>query len=293
MRFASCRFSPHRHDTYAIGVTTAGVQEFRYRGRRHICLPGQLHFLYPDETHDGGPATDAGFAYRILYAEPELVRDALGGRPLPFVAEPVQDGTPATRELRRLLDQIDDPVSDLGRHEAASAIAEALVALGGGTQREGRIDLAAVARVRSYIAAHASDQTPASTLERIAGIDRYAIARQFRRAYGTSPDRYRTMRRLALARTAIEEGVPLARAAADCRLCRPEPHDPPVRARLRADARAVGRDRRGLGPSLGRVIFAARPPDSGAWRVLPSDASAAPRNTGSVADTTARTSPGG
>ena len=50
MRFASCRFSPHRHDTYAIGITTAGVQEFRYRGRRHICLPGQLHFLYPDET---------------------------------------------------------------------------------------------------------------------------------------------------------------------------------------------------------------------------------------------------
>jgi AraC-like DNA-binding protein len=215
MRFASCRFSPHRHDTYAIGITTAGVQEFRYRGRRHICLPGQLHFLYPDETHDGGPATEAGFAYRILYVEPELVRDALGGRPLPFVAEPVQDGTPATRELRRLLDQMDDPVSDLGRHEAASAIAEALVALGGGTAREGRIDLAAVARVRSYIAAHASEQTPASTLERIAGIDRYAIARQFRCAYGTSPDRYRTMRRLRTARTAIEEGIPLARAAAD------------------------------------------------------------------------------
>jgi AraC-like DNA-binding protein len=53
------------------------------------------------------------------------------------------------------------------------------------------------------------------TLERIAGIDRYAIARQFRRAYGTSPDRYRTMRRLGLARAAIQSGVPLARAAVD------------------------------------------------------------------------------
>ncbi|MGH3138583.1 MAG: AraC family transcriptional regulator [Gaiellales bacterium] len=215
MRFASCRFSPHRHDTYAIGITTAGVQEFRYRGRRHICLPGQLHLLYPDETHDGGPATDAGFAYRILYVEPELVREALGGRPLPFVADPVKDWTPATRELRRLLDRIDDPISDLGRHEAASAIADALLALAGATEHEGRIDLEAVARVRSHIAAHADEQTPASALERIAGIDRYAIARHFRRAYGTSPDRYRTMRRLALARTAIEEGVPLARAAAD------------------------------------------------------------------------------
>jgi AraC-like DNA-binding protein len=215
VRFTTCRFAPHRHDTYAIGITTAGVQEFRYRGRRHICLPGQLHFLYPDETHDGGPATDAGFAYRILYVEPELVREALGGRALPFVADPVQDGTPATAGLRQLLDGIDDPVSDLGRYEAASAIAAALLALGGRTSQESRIDLAAVARVRDYLAAHACEQAPAATLERIAGIDRYAIARQFRRAYGTSPDRYRTMRRLALARAAIQEGVPLARAAAD------------------------------------------------------------------------------
>jgi hypothetical protein len=84
-------FAPHRHDTYAIGMTTAGVQVFRYRGRRHVCLPGQVHVLYPDEVHDGGPGTDAGFAYRILYIEPELVREALGAGPLPFVAEPVHE----------------------------------------------------------------------------------------------------------------------------------------------------------------------------------------------------------
>jgi hypothetical protein len=30
--FVGHRFSPHRHDTYAIGVTTRGLQAFRYRG---------------------------------------------------------------------------------------------------------------------------------------------------------------------------------------------------------------------------------------------------------------------
>jgi AraC-like DNA-binding protein len=215
VRFATCRFSPHRHDTYAIGITTAGVQEFRYRGRRHVCLPDQLHFLYPDETHDGGPATDAGFAYRILYVEPELLREALGGDPLPFVADPVQDGGPPTRDLRRLLAEIDDPVSDLARHEAAVAIAAALRALSGRPEPGGRIDLTAVGRVRDHLAANAREHTSAATLERLAGIDRYALARHFRRAYGTSPDRYRTMRRLELARAAIRAGTPLARAAAD------------------------------------------------------------------------------
>jgi AraC-like DNA-binding protein len=54
---STCAFEPHRHDTYAIGITTAGVQVFHYRGSRRVCLPGQLHVLHPDELHDGGYRT--------------------------------------------------------------------------------------------------------------------------------------------------------------------------------------------------------------------------------------------
>lgn len=214
--FVACSFEPHRHDTYAIGITIAGVQTFRYRGRRRVSLPGQIHILHPDETHDGGPGTEGGFAYRILYIEPELVRRALDGGSLPFVSEPVHDRSPAIHGLARLLHQIDDPISDLRRHEIAATIADALRALSGrDAQNGGSIDLAAAERVREHLASHAREQTPASTLEQIAGIDRFTIARHFRRAFGTSPDRYRTMRRLALARAAIESGLPLATAAAE------------------------------------------------------------------------------
>jgi AraC-like DNA-binding protein len=216
VRLVSWAFQPHRHDTYAIGITTAGVQAFRYRGERRICLPGQLHVLHPDEVHDGGPATADGFAYRILYIEPGLVREALAGRPLPFVADPVHGPSPATREVARLLAAIDEPVSDLARHEIAATVAGVLLALSGGRDRDtGLIDLAAVGRVRDHLAACARDQTTAAALERIAGVDRYTIARHFRRAYGTSPDRYRTMRRLELAQAAIRDGLPLAAAAAE------------------------------------------------------------------------------
>jgi AraC-like DNA-binding protein len=208
-------FAPHRHDTYAIGITTAGVQTFRYRGRRHVCLPGQIHVLHPDELHDGGPATDAGFSYRILYVEPELVRDALGGDPLPFVAEPVHDRMPAAAGLHPLLSELDDPLGDLAGSDAAVTVARVLQALAGRPAPEGTIDLVAVARVREHLTEHACEQTPAAMLERIAGLDRYTLARHFRRAYGTSPDRYRTMRRLAATRSAIAAGVPLARAALD------------------------------------------------------------------------------
>jgi AraC-like DNA-binding protein len=209
-------FEPHRHDAYAIGITTAGVQTFRYRGSRRVCLPGQLHVLHPDETHDGAAGTDDGFAYRILYIAPELVREALGDRPLPFVADPVQTPTPATLPLVALLADIDDPIGELASADAAAGIADALVSLGG--RPDGRVptlDLRAVALVREYLAVHASEQTPVSLLEQVAGTDRFTIARHFRRAYGTSPDRYRTLRRLELARTALQCGESLVRAAAD------------------------------------------------------------------------------
>jgi AraC-like DNA-binding protein len=208
-------FEPHRHDTYGIGVTIAGIQTFRYRGTRHVCLPGELHFLHPDETHDGGPATDDGFGYRIIYVAPELIHCALDGAALPFVEEPVKPRMPATRPVWSMLASIDEPISDLARVELAVAVADTLRSLGGRPRGSGPIGNTAVERVREYLATNPLEPTRASVLERIAGLDRFTIARQFRRAFGTSPDRYRTMRRLELARSAIERGVPIAQAAAE------------------------------------------------------------------------------
>ena len=214
-RFAGPAFSLHRHDTYALGITTSGVQQFRYRGARRICLPGQLHVLHPDELHDGGPATPDGFRYRIAYVEPAVVQAALGGRPLPFAAEPVHDASPAMAGLAGLLDDIYEPLDELAAAAAAAAVADALEAAAGRIGTGGAVDTVAVAAVREHLASHPAEETRAADLERIAGIDRWAIARQFRRAFGTSPDRYRRMRRLAVARDAIAAGGTLAAVAAE------------------------------------------------------------------------------
>jgi AraC-like DNA-binding protein len=208
-------FEPHRHDTYAIGLTTSGVQTFRYRGTRRVSLPGQLAIIHPDEIHDGAAGTDDGFGYRVLYVAPELVHNALGGGSLPFVADPVRKPSPVTRHLVSLLMESDDPISDLARVEIAATVADALRSLdGGGNDRRATIDERAVELARDYLRAHAREQTPAPTLEQVTGTDRFTLTRHFRSAYGTSPDRYRAMRRLALARAAIESGLPLAQAAA-------------------------------------------------------------------------------
>ena len=211
---STCAFEPHRHDTYAIGITTAGVQTFGYRGARRVCLPGQLHVLHPDETHDGASGTDEGFSYRILYLGPELLREALGDRALPSVAEPVHDPPPATRWLIELRARVDEPIGDLALAEIAAAAADAMRALGSRDETRLSIDKRAVELARDCLAAGPRELTSAAALERITGLDRFTLARHFRRAFGTSPDRYRTLRRLALAREAIESGLPLVDVAA-------------------------------------------------------------------------------
>ena len=216
MYLSECSFEPHRHDTYTISLTTSGVQTFRYRGARRVSLPGQLVVLHPDEIHDGAAGTADGFGYRALYLAPELVHDAFAGHGLPFVVDPVQPSTQETRRLAALFEAFDDPVSDLARAEFAATVADALRGLGGRPpERATPVDSRAVELARHYLAAHAREQTRASTLEQVAGTDRYTLARHFRRAFGTSPDRYRTLRRLELARAAIESGESFARAAVE------------------------------------------------------------------------------
>ena len=75
--FAGEAYRTHRHDTYAVGVTDAGVQVFDYRGSAHASTPGQVVVLYPDEPHDGRAGGDDGFGYRIVYVEPAALGEAV------------------------------------------------------------------------------------------------------------------------------------------------------------------------------------------------------------------------
>jgi AraC-like DNA-binding protein len=214
VHFTRLAFSPHRHDTYAIGVTLAGTQKFHYRGRKRYCRPYQCHILHPDETHDGAPATDAGFKYRIAYIDPSLIQQALSGRSLPFVSDPVVE---LTREqwarLRRLWDMGDD-IDELGRVDLSVAVADTLEALTTGlVESPRRLELGAVKRVRDFLCVSPSRPLSASELERVAALDRWNLARQFRAAFGTSPSRFRTMRQLDEVRGLLRRGSSCAEAA--------------------------------------------------------------------------------
>ena len=211
--FSGRGFTSHRHDTYAIGVTEAGVQLFDYRGRVETSLRGQVVVLHPDESHDGRAGAEGGFGYRIVYVEPAriaaAVRAICGRRtPLPFVREPVS-GNPIL--VRAVSTAFRTPPEPLALDSLILRLAEGLLrsdASGPASRASGPLDHAALARASAFLESRLAI-VRSSELEAVTGLSRYELARQFRTLYGTSPYRYSLMRRLDFARGRLRKGTPL------------------------------------------------------------------------------------
>jgi AraC-like DNA-binding protein len=218
--FAGPAYAKHRHDTYAIGATESGLQVFDYRGAARACRPGQVAVLHPDEVHDGRAGTADGFGYRIVYVEPWRIADAaraIGGRPrpLPFVPDPVVRNTRLARIVR---EAFRSDLDSLAADSLVVALAEQLLAAEGGGEGPvlpRRVDAAAIARARQFLDAERTRVVHSSELERLTGLTRYEVARQFRLMLGTSPHRYLLNRRLDEARARIRRGQSLAAVAYD------------------------------------------------------------------------------
>lgn len=215
-RFAGQGYQPHRHDTYAIGLTIEGVQTFRYRGVSWRSLPGQIVVLHPDEIHDGGAGTPEGLRYRMLYLDPGMLIDAGSGRraSLPFIAKGVVDDPLLREVLASVLAGLDRQPEDIAMDDRIARLFDALARHAGDTaQPAGAIAHEAVSRCCAYLADNHAAAIGSADLEAVSGLDRFALARQFRRAVGTSPHRYLVMRRLEAARRLIGHGAGLADAA--------------------------------------------------------------------------------
>jgi AraC-like DNA-binding protein len=215
--FAGRGYETHRHDTYAIGLTRTGVQAFDYRGAKRRSLPGDVVVLHPDEPHDGRADTPDGFGYRIIYLEPARIGEAartIRGRAtaLPFVREPVSRNGALARAIHAAFR---DGPAPLALDSVVSELTEALLTAAGVTDDKPppRVDDRAIARARQLLDAETGRVVRSAELERVSGLSRYELARQFRVALGTSPYRYSLMRRLDRGRSELRRGRALADVA--------------------------------------------------------------------------------
>lgn len=214
--FTGAAYAPHRHDTYAIGVTLGGVQSFDYRGAARHSLPGQLVVIHPDELHDGRAGDGAVFHYRTAYIRPADLQDVIGGRTLPFIEGGLSRDPRLVEAVDALLADFDRPLTPLEYQDALVGIGAALEAASGGGTVIRRANREAALAARDYIEACLDETFSLADLEQATGHDRWQLSRDFRAMFGASPYRYLILRRLEKARDLLLAGRSGADVAADC-----------------------------------------------------------------------------
>ena len=214
-RLVGAAFSPHRHDTYTVALTMAGVQAFNYRGAMRHSLPGQVLILHPDELHDGRCHDEAGFSYWAAYVPPTHVQTVLGGTELPFVSNGVSTNRALiAAAMTMVIDcaSVEDPAA---YEDALYDLAQAMNQEAGKAATVRTANRMAVMRAREFLDTAVVAGARLEELEQVADCDRWQLSRDFRALLGTSPYRYLQYRRVDLAKQLLREGATLAEAAHD------------------------------------------------------------------------------
>lgn len=220
------RYDRHVHGTYSFGITLQGVQSFRCRGTNHANPPGRMIAFNPDEAHDGHPGNGQGFAYRMLWVEPQVLAEYAGSNSWAhFQQATFHDPALAAQfaQLSTLLAQRDNQES----LHAQEKLGQFLTAL---AQRHGRVHTdeagyetsmrakqqdPAIQKMRDYLQSHCTRDVKVQELADLAGVSRVHATRQFTAAYGIAPHEYLNSTRVIRVKQMIKHGASLTQAALD------------------------------------------------------------------------------
>lgn len=219
-RFVQHAYAPHSHPTWTVAVVHHGAARFEVDATRQRADRGELFVLEPEAVHTGMAAVPEGWAYEVLYLEPELVcewdeRDA----PAPRAARWVVFRDPALRgRLLALGARLRAGAGGLELDEAVLGAVDALRPhLRPGPRDEiGRPEPAAVRRARAHLTERFDQTVALADLASVSGLSRFTLLRRFRDQTGLTPHAFQTNLRVARARALLRAGHPPARVAAEC-----------------------------------------------------------------------------
>ncbi|PAU66273.1 AraC family transcriptional regulator [Pseudomonas sp. PIC25] len=213
--FEGHAYDPHWHDSYLIGFTEQGVQQFHCRKVLHNSTPGHAFLLEPGDIHDGHAPAEGGFTYSMLYLQPDWIERGLRElfEDAPSQCQPSFAKTlAADPELIGLTAQAIKALQHkelrIVRHASLDGLlaklAQHLVWRPRGLvdPRSPQIAL----RARDYLQAHMDDDIGLDDLSRITGVDRFRLSRAFKATFGLAPHAYLIQLRLAKARQLLAQG---------------------------------------------------------------------------------------
>ena len=220
--YTTFEFTPHAHETFAIGVTERGAQTFTSRRHRRLVMPaGTIALVNPGEVHTSRALDARGWSYRMLYPAPALLQeiaDDVRGRrgELPFFASAVVDDPRLAARIKALLVACELPHTPALERESRlrACLADLVIRHGRrpGEPARVRIDGHRLRGVRDLLDACPGKVT-LRELADLAGISPYHLLRLFREAFGLPPHAYLIQARVERAKRALCGGASIVDAA--------------------------------------------------------------------------------
>ncbi|WEL57406.1 AraC family transcriptional regulator [Pseudomonas kermanshahensis] len=213
--FVGHAYDPHWHDSFLVGVTEQGVQQFNCRRVRHRSTPGQVFLLEPGDIHDGLAPTEEGFTYSTLYLEPAWLDDQLRAlfehapsAGLPSFADTLCHDERLARATALAFNSVHYQDLRIVRQTAMDDLLACLTRHLHWRKRvnpDPRLPLTAQ-RARDYLHAHLDRDIGLEDLAQACGVDRFRLTRAFKAAFGLAPHAYLIQLRLARARRLLGQG---------------------------------------------------------------------------------------
>jgi AraC-like DNA-binding protein len=216
-------FPAHLHETFAIGVIQAGGQRFRPGRASALVMPaGTLCAINPGVVHEGCPATEQGWRYRMFYPSPTLVAGALEHAQRASVSGEwgLESHVIEDRELYReflilhLSSQLEDTL--LERQTRIGEFLRRFFERHGNFSPERsqpRVAPRTVARVREYLHSMYPRQVSIDDLAQAAGVSGTHVIRAFSAETGMPPHAYLVSLRVERAKALLRQGRSVAEAA--------------------------------------------------------------------------------
>lgn len=222
--FEGHAYDPHWHDSFLVGITEQGLQQFNCRRQQHNSTPGKVFLLEPGDIHDGTAPEAGGFTYRTLYLDPRWLdrelraqfEEAPDNAQLSFAATLAED----PRLAIATADAFEAMHHDELRIVRQTALDHLLANLTSHLRWRTLIDpdprLPLVAqRARDYLHSHLQQDIGLDDLAQVTGVDRFRLSRAFKAAFGLAPHAYLIQLRLTRARHLLARGeAPVSVAAA-------------------------------------------------------------------------------
>lgn len=223
--FEGHAYDPHWHDSYLVGVTQQGLQQFSCRRQKHQSLPGKVFMLEPGEIHDGDAISPGGFTYHMLYLDPlwlsrELAarRDALSSAGDPSFENTLAQDPQLAQATSRAFQALHGKELRIVRQTALDGLLGALgchLTWQPLPSRPSAPWSRVAHQAREYLHAHLHEDIGLDQLAAATGESRFVVSRAFKAEFGLPPHAYLIQLKLTRARDGLAAGRTPADVAAD------------------------------------------------------------------------------